>query len=148
MDRFKFRLDKVKSFREKLKKDSERILAQKMSVLTNAEQIMEQLKEEKDRQKADSDSILTAAQLSLIGDYEMFIQVLLEKQKGTIQEAEKAVEIAREDLIEKSRDEKALSLLKEKKQEEYKEEKKRLDRKETSELAIRQFNRGLDGSKK
>ena len=141
MDRFKFRLEKVKSFREKLKKEAERVLAQKMSSLNSAEQIMEQLKEEKDRDKSSGDNILSAAELMLIGDYDRFIQELLEKQKVVIQDAEKAVENAREELIERAKDEKALSLLKDKKLEEYTDERKRRDRKETSELAIRQFQR-------
>ncbi len=141
MDRFKFRLEKVKSYKEKIKKESEITLAQKMSSLAQAENIFEQLKDEKDRDKSETDKILTAADLSLVGDYERFIQYLLEKQKVAIQDAEKSVEIAREDLILKAREEKALSLLRSTKLENYNEDKKRMDRKETSELAIRQYQK-------
>ena len=146
MDRFRFRLERVKSYKEKLKKESERILSQRNAHLQNAEMILQKLQEEKDREKTTSDEILTAAELSLVGDYERFVQTLLDKQKVVIQDAEKAVESAREDLIEKAKDEKALSLLREKKLEEFQEEKKRRDRKDTSELAIRQFQRNHDGT--
>lgn len=146
MDRFRFRLERVKSYKEKLKKESERILSQRNAHLQNAEMILQKLQEEKDREKTTSDEILTAAELSLVGDYERFVQTLLDKQKVIIQDAEKAVESAREDLIEKAKDEKALSLLREKKLEEFQEEKKRRDRKDTSELAIRQFQRNHDGT--
>ncbi len=146
MDRFRFRLERVKSYKEKLKKESERILSQRNAHLQNAEMILLKLQEEKDREKTTSDEILTAAELSLVGDYERFVQTLLDKQKVIIQDAEKAVESAREDLIEKAKDEKALSLLREKKLEEFQEEKKRRDRKDTSELAIRQFQRNHDGT--
>lgn len=145
MDRFKFRLEKVKSYKERLKQESEQIFSQRISNLNNAKMIKEKLEEEKDREKTSNDGILTAAELSLVGDYEKFVQTLLDKQKGVIQEAEKAVEMAREDLIEKAKDEKALSLLREKKLEEFKEEKKRRERKDTSEVALRQFRKNKDG---
>ena len=141
MDRFKFRLEKVKSHRERLKKEAERFFSQKLAALNMAENTMAQLIEEKDRDKAEGANILTAAELFLMGEYEGFLQNLIMKQKVVIQEAEKAVELAREELIEKAKEEKALSLLKDKQQEDYLQDRRRREKKSTSEIAIRQFQR-------
>ena len=51
------------------------------------------------------------------------------------------MDLARLELIERAKEEKALSLLKDKQQEEYLEERRRREKKGTSEIALRQYQR-------
>lgn len=139
MKKFKFRLEKIKEFRENETKEAQRELARCIQRLTQAENNLSDLKAERDRIKTQADTILTAGQLSMVSEYEQFIQTLLRQQVETIQEAEIAVENAREALIERAHSEKALSLLREKRHDEFIEEKKRQDRKQISNIALRQY---------
>ncbi len=138
MKKFKFRLEKVRQYKEGEATRSKRELAKRISDLNQAEHIYEQLSVEKERSKLSNDNIMTAGDLVLLGEYEFFLQSLLVKQASVIEEAEKAVEIAREELLLKARDEKALSLLRERRFEEFREEVKKTEKKEIESLAIRQ----------
>lgn len=141
MEKFKFRLEKIKQFREEESRDSKRELGRQTTKLTHAENILTQLIDERQRQKIATDGILTGAELGLLSSYEYFLQELLVAQRQAVQEAEIAVEKAREHLLEKAKAEKALSLLKERKQEEFMEEKKRIERKSASSNALQQHLR-------
>ncbi|HMO16765.1 MAG TPA: flagellar export protein FliJ [Oligoflexia bacterium] len=139
MEKFRFRLEKVKQFKEDASRDSKRELARQNARLSTAEDILSQLLEERHRQKLGADGLLTGADLGILNTYDHFLQNLLIKQRQSVQEAEIAVEKAREHVLEKAREEKALSLLKEKRFEEYQDEKKRQERKESSSLAMKQY---------
>jgi flagellar export protein FliJ len=149
MKKFNFRLEKVKKYREKETLKSKKELAKKISELTSAENVFAQLLTEKERSKLSNDNIMTAGDLSLMGEYEYFLQCLLKNQVSIIEEAKKAVETAREQLLIKANEEKALSLLRDKKFEEYSEDLKRSEKKEFESLAIRQhlMRHGIDGEK-
>jgi flagellar export protein FliJ len=149
MKKFNFRLEKVKSFREQETLKSKKELAKKISELTNSENVFSQLLVEKERSKLSNDKIMTAGDLSLLGEYEYFLQCLLKNQVSIVEEAKKAVEIARGQLLIKANEEKALSLLRDKKFEEYQEDLRRSEKKEFESLAIRQhlMRYGIDGEK-
>jgi flagellar FliJ protein len=149
MKKFKFRLEKIKEFREDQAKEAKQELARRNATLANAENILMQLITERERSKLSSDSILTAAELSLLGEYEGLIQSLIQDQRKVVEDAEKQVEIARLDLLEKAKSEKALSLLRDKRFEDYTEELKRQDKKEITSLALRQhlMRQGVDTDK-
>lgn len=149
MKKFKFRLEKIKEFREDQANEAKQELARRNSTLANAENILTQLITERERSKLPSDSILTAAELSLLGEYEGLIQTLIVDQRKVVEDAEKQVEIVRLDLLEKAKAEKALSLLRDKRLEEYTEELKRQDKKDITSLALRQhlMRQGVDTDK-
>lgn len=149
MKKFKFRLEKVRQYKEEEAKKSKRELAKRITEANQAEEIYEQLRAEKERSKLQNDEIMTAGDLFLLGEYELFLQSLLIKQASVIEEAKKAVEIAREELLVKASEEKALSLLKDKRREEFLEEVKKDDKKKRESLAIRQYimRQEFDGEK-
>ena len=136
MAKFKFRLEKVKQYRELIKKEAERTLLEKRAEANKAEENLHLLNEEKNRIKIDTDGILTAGELQVLASYEEFLLGLLKTQKQVVEDTNKAVERAREVFIDKAKDERALSLLKDKKYEEYQEEETRRQKKEFSEIAI------------
>jgi flagellar export protein FliJ len=136
MARFKFRLEKVKQYRDLIKKEAERALLEKRAEANKAEETLHLLSEEKNRIKIDTDGILTAGELQVLASYEEFLLGLLKTQKQVVEDTNKAVEKAREVFIDKAKDERALSLLKDKKYEEYREEETRRQKKEFSEIAI------------
>jgi len=136
MAKFKFRLEKVKQYRELIKKQAERELLDKRMVADQAEETMHLLTEEKNRNKVDNDDILTAGDLQVLASYEEFLLQLMKNQKQVVENTAIAMEQAREVFIDKAKDERALSLLKDRKYEEYREEQTRKQKKEFSEIAI------------
>ena len=136
MPKFKFRLEKVKQYRELIKKNAERVLLEKRQLADQAEETLHLLTEEKNRIKLEAVDILTAGDLQILDSYEEFLLQLMKNQKQVVEDTAIAVEQAREIFIDKAKDERALSLLKDRKYEEYLEEEKRKQKKEFSEIAI------------
>lgn len=136
MAKFKFRLEKVKQYRELIKKQAERELLDKRMAADQAEETMHLLTEEKNRNKVDNDDILTAGDLQVLASYEEFLLKIMKNQKQVVEDTAIAMEAAREIFIDKAKDERALSLLKDRKYEEYREEQTRKQKKEFSEIAI------------
>lgn len=136
MAKFKFRLEKVKQYRELIKKEAERDLRDKRQQADQAEETLQLLGQEKNRIKVDTDEILTAGELQVLASYEEFLLELLKNQKQVVVDTQEAVERARDIFINKAKDERALSLLKDKKYEEYLEEEGRREKKMMSEVAI------------
>lgn len=136
MPKFKFRLEKVKQYREIIKKEAERELLDKRQKADQAEETLHLLTEEKNRIKVDPVDILTAGDLQVLASYEEFLLQIMKNQKQVVEDTAIAMEKAREIFIDKAKDERALSLLKDKKYEEYREEETRRQKKEFSEIAI------------
>ena len=136
MAKFKFRLEKVKQYRELIKKEAERELLDKRQKSDQAEETLHLLTEEKNRIKVEAVDILTAGDLQVLASYEEFLLQLMKNQKQVVEDTAIAMEQAREIFIDKAKDERALSLLKDRKYEEYHEEEKRRQKKEFSEIAI------------
>jgi len=136
MAKFKFRLEKVKQYRELIKKDAERELLDKRQKSDEAEETLHLLTEEKNRIKVDAVDILTAGDLQVLASYEEFLIQLMKNQKQVVEDTAIAMEKAREIFIDKAKDERALSLLKDRKYEEYREEENRKQKKEFSAIAI------------
>ncbi len=141
--KFKFRLEKVKKFRELIKKQAEQEVMLRTQDFQSAEETMQLIVEERNRNKVENDEILTAADYQLVGIYNDFLENLIEHQVEVVKKTEEDLAVAKEIFIEKAKEEKALVLLKDKKKEEFDEEEKVRVKKEISEIAILMDKRNL-----
>ena len=138
MKKFDFRLNKVLDHRENRRKESKEELAQRNNELQT---IVEQIKfitGEQDKMSSRDTTSFNVAELLLSSGYQDKLLSQLSEQKIFEKKAEGEVALARENYIAKSRDVKALEMLKSRKLEEYKVEVKRSERKILDEVAHRQ----------
>ena len=141
--KFNFRLEKVKKFRELIKKEAEQEVMLKKQDHYSAQETMQLIVEERNRNKVENDEILTAADYQLVGIYNDFLENLIDHQVEVVKKTEEDLRAAKEIFVEKAKEEKALVLLKDKKREEFDEEEKVRIKKEISEIAILMDKRNL-----
>ncbi len=135
--KFKFRLQKVLEYRELLKRESERELGMKNSELQKAEQRVEDIIAAQEASPPPhSDDTMSMAELVLSGEYQLRLQEELLEQRLLVVEAIEAVEVARDQYIEKAMEAQILDKLKDRRLKEYLQNNRREDRKVMDELSI------------
>ena len=134
--KFKFRLERVRDYRDSLKKEKERELALKNLELRVAEERREEIMQAQEGTILPDTTEMTMAELTLTREYLRYLQVSLEIQRKVVKDATVAVEQAREAYVEKAKDVKILDGLKDRKFEEYKEERRKDERKELEKLTV------------
>ena len=143
--RFKFRLERIRKYRELLKKEKERELALKNAQLLHAHGELELILQAQDQAPGGGLGQTTMAELVLIGDYRRFLQDVLVKQRLLVLEAAEAAEQAKKAYVEKAIDAKTLEKLKLKKIEEYQEAERRDARKSLDRLTVMRHRLKPDG---
>ena len=133
MKKFRFRLEQVLNFRKVEKKDRERELAFRNMELHTREQRLGAILDAQDKSNVPGGP-LTMAEFALHSRYHEALRRALERQRELVQEAIKAVEIARDAYLEKAIETKTLETLKDHRRDEHREEARREDRKEIDEL--------------
>ena len=135
MKRFKFRLQRVLDYRTALKKEQERLLAERNHSLRTAEGIVQEILNAQENSPAPAET-QTMAEMALIGAYQQRLTEELLEQRILVLEAAKAVEEAREAYIERAVEAESLERLKSRNLEEHKEEQHRSDRKQVNEIVV------------
>ena len=128
MKKFKFRLDRILKYNTALKKEKERALMMERMRLNEAEETRRMIEGEQERMDQCGVETTSMAELSLRGEYLEALQMLLENQRTLVEEANKAVDVARDAYTAQAREEKSLLMMKEKKKEAYDEEKLKSDK--------------------
>jgi len=140
--KFKFRMQKVLEYKDQLKKEGGRELARKHYALSEAEDALEQAQAQYEALGGDQSEIGTMAELALTQAYKEIKKLEITTRTGQMQDAEQAVDTAKEQYVELRKDARAMTLLREKKQEQHREDVKRDGRKELNDLALQRFSRG------
>lgn len=143
MKKFKFRLQKVLDYRETVKAEKKRELGLKNRELLEAEQEKQTLLEAHDAQNVNGDDVMRMSELHLSGIYQARLQQAIEEQEVIVAEAVKAVEVARDFYTKAAVDTGALSVLKERRKDEYAYERKRYDGKVNNDLVMQRHNRKM-----
>lgn len=138
MKKFDFRLNKVLDYRENRRKESKEELAQRNNELQEVVKQIDFITREQNKLAEKDNTSLDVAELLLSSGYQDKLLSRLKEQKVFEQKAQGEVDLARENYIAKSRDVKALELLKNRKLEEHKVDVKRSERKILDEVAHRQ----------
>ena len=138
MKKFDFRLNKVLDHRENRRKESKEELAQRNNELQAIVNQINFITGEQDKLAKRDTTSFNVSELLLSSGYQDKLLSKLNEQKVFEKKAESEVALARENYIAKSRDVKALEMLKSKKLDEYRVEVKRNERKILDEVAHRQ----------
>ncbi len=128
-------------FRESEKKERERALAERNLELQRREERVQDIIRAQDDASLPAEEVLTMAELQLAGDYHEALRGALIQQRLLVLEAVEAVDEAREAFMEKSREVKTLSSLKDKRFEEFKDETRREEKKTLDEMTVQKVGR-------
>jgi flagellar FliJ protein len=121
MKKFKFRLERVLEYRERIKTDRRNELMQARQALSEAVQKLQRLEAEA-LANAVRDGTRPVQEFVLHADYGRRLRSEIALQRERIIEAEKVVDAAQARYVEASRDARALDMLKEKKRAEHSEQ--------------------------
>lgn len=146
MKRFKFRLQRVLDYRQRIRDEKLQILRQRNLERQAAIQHLEKLQSEALRLSITEGSIMAASDLTLLGDYALRIKREIEKQVTVIEEATKRADEAREVYIAASQEARALELLRDKRRTEYEEYVQKEEGKVIDELTVQRFGRTRFGA--
>ena len=158
MKQFKFRLQRVLEYRDRICDECRQELGRLTSERDQAAQRLEDL-----RHQASSLSlrgggtdpatlsgvsvdgtpfpVMSVNDVILVGDYGARLKAEIEKQEEVVREATEAVDKAREVYIEASKEVKALDSLRQKRRADYDEAKLKDDEKNLDELTVQRFKR-------
>jgi flagellar export protein FliJ len=118
--KFRFRLEKVLTFRERVKDEKEVVLKNALTLLNQARDELVQLEGELNTYSSKIETS-TSSDLLLIGMYLGGLKTKISTKVEQVQEREAAAEEAQKEYIEARREVKTLDALKEKKQFQYNE---------------------------
>ena len=132
MKRFKFRLQRVLDYRQRIRSEKLQVLRQRNFERDTAIERLDSLRAESLRLNLPTGSIMTVSELTMIGAYASRIKSEIAQQQERVIEVTKVAEAALQDYVESSKESRALELLKDKRQIEYneyvlKEEEKLID---------------------
>jgi flagellar FliJ protein len=140
MKRFKFRLEKLLEYRRNIKEDRKRELLLKNHQLREAEDKLAALERARDETRAGGRGVMGAELFLLTDAYRTRIMAEIEQQRIVIEDCRKAAQEAQAKYVEAAREEKALSLLREKRLREYQEYVQKEDEKFLDELSTQKGN--------
>lgn len=135
MKRFKFRLQRVLEYRDVLKQEKERELAEKNRNLFDREARLKNILEEQEKAKVPQGEV-SMAELMLTGNYQAGLREAMVHQRLLVLEATQAVEEARDAYIEKAMETEVLETLKEKQHDLHKDEARKYERKQSDEMQV------------
>lgn len=152
MKKFKFALQKVLDFRDRICDEKRQELGRANSFLANARQHLATLRasaaglslESGGTDPANSSlsaPIMSVNDLMLVGDYARRLKAEIEKQLIVVANAEETAEKAREEYVNASKDSKALQSLKDKRKIDYDELTAKEEEKNMDELTVQRFSR-------
>lgn len=136
MKKFRFRLERVLSFRDGVKKEKQRELAQKQGTLREAETKVDEILELQDQGTGPKKETMSMADLKLQSEYQQSLQEALVQQRLLVLDAARAVEEARDIYLEKAVEAEMLESLKERRFKAHLEEAKRQERKASDEITV------------
>ncbi len=146
MKKFKFRLEKVLAHRERIKDEKLRDLMARNHELRELEAHLNYLETEFSNNEVRAGAVLLVEELQLSGAYGARLKDEILNQKVRIEEAQKKVQEAMDIYIEASKEAKALSTLKDKRQAEYTERVNKADEEFLDELAVQRAGLNKNGS--
>ncbi|RIL02165.1 MAG: flagellar export protein FliJ [Proteobacteria bacterium] len=136
MKKFRFRLERVLSYRNLVRDDKKRELFESYGVLHRAEARLGNLNEAALRNKVDDQEPLPVERFLLTGLFSTRLKSEIENQRLAIIEAENQAQEALKNYIEAAKDSKSLEMLRERKLHQYLEEYEREEEKQRDEVAI------------
>lgn len=144
MKKFKFRLERVRQYRDLVKQEKLRELLICHHKLEEDRARLMYLKEEQLRGEVNEGAVISVSEIELWGNYGERLREEIERQHEEIKDSERRVVEARAAYIEASKDAEALEKLKKKKHEQFNELVQKEDEKFLDELAVqRQHSRSL-----
>lgn len=121
MKKFKYRLERVLLHRQAIKREKLRELMLRNHTLQKDQERLAELERNQLKHRLGDDQVLDAYELMMIGAYADKLREDIATQHETIRSSEKAVEEAKAEYVEASKDAEALEKLKDKKLEQYTE---------------------------
>jgi len=138
--KFNFRLQRVLNYRNVLKKEEQRNLAQRNHELKEAEQLRDEILQAQDQNVLAEENV-TMAEFKIRKEYGEVLHQALVEQRLLVLQAADAVDRARMLYIERSVESETLETLKDKKRETYKEEIRKEEMKDLNERTVQQYSR-------
>ncbi|MFA5575804.1 MAG: flagellar export protein FliJ [Tissierellaceae bacterium] len=132
MARYKFKLDRVLNYKERIEDIKKAEYAEYNSLLMREEERLNYFNNYKEKlltRKDISNESVTVASYKLHSDYIKDISNMIENQKATVEIAKKDLEKAEDELLVAMQEKKSFERLKEIKYDEYTEEEKRAEEK-------------------
>jgi flagellar FliJ protein len=145
MKRFRFRLQRVLELREQFRDEARQELVRRNAERDQQISVLNYLQDEFERIGLTEGGMYPASDLVMVGAYSERLTIAIEKQQHVVAEAIKAADAAQERYIQASKDAKAISMLKDKKLEEFKEETLRQEGALLDEIAIQRSVRDSNG---
>lgn len=145
MKRFKFRLEKILELRQSLKEERRGELLVANQALREAEQRLEQLLAAQAQAALAGGAVMAAALVFLNQEYRARLKAEIEAQHVVIAERTELQKEAQARYVEAAREEKALSLLKSKKLQEYQDYVQKEEEKFLDELSTQKGNTLYEG---
>ncbi len=143
MQKFIFRLQPVLNLKKQLEDNAKNNLAKSSRKLEEEKQILVELNEQKDsylnKMSQDMESGVPVYRLRGYNDYFAGAKVKISHQKDNVNNAQRIVDINREELVKAVQEKKILVKFKEKKQEEYQKEALKEEQKTIDELNSYKF---------
>ena len=140
MKRFRFRLQKVLEYRERVRDEKKEVLQRRNYERDAAIEKLNALRQEQ-LNAAITNNMETASQLMLLAEYRIRLSHEIELQIKKVEEATAIAEEARLDYVESERDAKALDTLKTKRQSEYDEAAQKQELEMMDELTVQRAAR-------
>ena len=150
MKRFKFRLEKVLSFRLSIKRERERDLQQENYRLAQANSELQALEHAARANDIPQNQIQDAELFILQGDFREWTKRAVEAQRQKIKEQEERVEKARIAYIEAAREAEVLEKLKAKRKQQHYDESLRVEQLSMDEISVQRlgYERGTAEEKR
>lgn len=141
MKKFVFKLERILRYREIVKDEKKRELILKNQILAKEEERLSTLSSLMENNSL-GEGTININFLILVGQYAVYLEEEIEKQKEIIKTAQKDVEFAKNEYLLASQEAEALKLLREKKESEYKKNLLKEEEKENDDTAIQRFKLG------
>jgi len=136
MKRFRFRLQRILELREQFRDEARQELVRRNAERDQQISVLNYLQDEFERIGLSEGGIYPASDLVMVGAYSERLTIAIERQKQVVAEAIKVADVAQERYIQASKEAKAISMLKDKKLQEFKEETLRHEGALLDEIAI------------
>jgi flagellar FliJ protein len=145
MKRFRFRLQRILELREQIRDEARQELVRRNAERDQQISVLNYLYEEFQRIGLTEGGTYPASDLVMVGAYGERLTIAIEQQKLIVAEAIRAAEVAQDRYIQASKDAQAISMLKDKKLQEFKEEALREEGALLDEIAIQRSVRDPNG---
>lgn len=145
MKKFSFRLQKVLDYRDSVKKEQAAELARTHHALAEEERYLDRLCHNHDA--SDLSNIRSAEEIEMAARFKESVRRQLLQQRKVIAEATDAVEAAREMYVQRARESEVLTMLRQRRFDEFHEEEKIVQRKVNDRIVVQRHgsHKGSEG---